>query len=69
VSGTSSTVEINLGADINSILEINDIRGRIINNAGVALDTEGKKSRSRTGSGGAAISISNVNGDVIVSRK
>ena len=69
VSGTSSTVEINLGADINSILEINDIRGRIINKAGVALDTEGKKSRSRIGSGGAVISVSNVNGDIIVSRK
>jgi hypothetical protein len=69
VDGTNNTVEINLGANINSILEINDIRGRIINKAGVALDTEGKKSRSRIGSGGAAISVSNVNGDVIVSRK
>lgn len=69
VSGANSSVEIGLGADINSILEINDIRGKIINNAGVMLDTEGKKIRSRVGSGGAAISISNVNGDVIVSRK
>jgi hypothetical protein len=69
VDGTNNTIEINLGADINSILEINNIRGRIINKAGVALDTESKKSRSRIGSGGASISVSNVNGDVIVSRK
>jgi hypothetical protein len=68
VDGTNNTVEINLGADINSILEINDIRGRIVNNAGVALDTKGKKSRSQIGSGGAVISISNVNGDVIVTK-
>jgi hypothetical protein len=69
VNGTSGTVEIGLGADINSVLETSEIRGRIINNAGVTLAAEGKKSHSRIGSGGAAISISNINGDVIVNRK
>ena len=69
VNGTNNTVEIGLGADINSVLDITEVRGRIINNAGVTLKTEGKKSHSQIGSGGAAISISNINGDVIVSRK
>ena len=43
VDGTNSTVEINLNAGFNPVLELNDIRGRIINNADAALNTEGKK--------------------------
>lgn len=71
VNGTNNSVAVTFGAGLNSILEMSDIRGRIINKTGAALNTEGKKFRSQIGSGGngSIILISSVNGDVIVNRE
>jgi hypothetical protein len=70
VNGVNGLVELRLTRDYNADLSMRDIRGDVRNlDAGIKLDaTEKGGFRSQLGTGGAPISISSINGDVVLRR-
>lgn len=70
VDGVSGSLELRLTRDLNAELLMRDIKGEVRNlGAGLKLDnTEKGGFRSRVGAGGAPISISSINGDVVLRR-
>ena len=70
VSGVNGLVELRLTSELNADLLMRDIRGEVRDlGAGIKLDnTEKGGFRSQLGAGGTPISISSVNGDVILRR-
>jgi len=68
--GVSGLLELRLTRDLNAELLMSDIRGQIRNlGVGLKLDsTEKGGFRSQLGAGGAPISISSINGDVVLRR-
>lgn len=71
VDGINGIVELMLINNLNADLVMNDIRGEVRNSAaGVKLDSEGKNGyRAQIGTGGAPISLSGINGDVVLRRE
>lgn len=71
VDGINSSVELRLLKDLNAELKLSDVRGEIRGlGAGVRLDNTGKNSfHAQLGAGGSAISISGINGDVMLRRE
>lgn len=71
VDGINSSVELRLLTDLNAELNLSDVRGQVRGlGAGVRLDHTGKNSfHARLGAGGSAISISGINGDVMLRRE
>ena len=70
VDGVSGLLELRLTRDLNAELLIRDIHGQVRNlGAGVKLNgTEKDGFRAQLGAGGAPISISSINGDVVLRR-
>lgn len=70
VDGVSGLLELRLTRDLNAELLMSDIHGQVRNlGAGLKLDsTEKGGFRSQLGAGGAPISISSINGDVVLRR-
>jgi len=70
VDGVSGHLELRLTRDFNAELLIRDIHGQVRNlSAGLKLDgTEKDGFRAQVGAGGAPISISSINGDVVLRR-
>lgn len=70
VDGVSGSLELRLTRDLNAELSMRDIKGEVRNlGAGLKLDsTEKGGFRSQVGAGGAPISISSINGDVVLRR-
>ena len=70
VDGVNGLVELRLARDLNAELSMHDIRGEVRNlGAGLKLDSTEKGSfHSHLGAGGAPISISSINGDVVLRR-
>ena len=70
VNGVNGLVELRLTRDLNADLLMRDIRGEVRNlGAGIKVDsTEKGGFRSQLGAGGAPISISSINGDVVLRR-
>lgn len=70
VDGVSGSLELRLTRDLNAELSMRDIKGEVRNlGSGLKLDATQKGSfRSQVGAGGAPISISSINGDVVLRR-
>jgi len=70
VDGVTGSLELRLTRDLNAELLMRDIKGEVRNlGAGLKLDnTEKGGFRSQVGAGGAPISISSINGDVVLRR-
>lgn len=70
VSGVNGLVELRLTRELNADLLMRDIRGEVRNlGAGIKLDGNEKGGfRSQLGAGGAPISLSSINGDVVLRR-
>ena len=70
VDGVSGSLELRLTRDLNAELSMRDIKGEVRNlGSGLKLDgTEKGGFRSQVGAGGAPISISSINGDVVLRR-
>lgn len=71
VDGINSSVELRFFKGLNADLKLNDIRGQIRSRGrNVRVDHTGKNSfHAQLGTGGSPISISSINGDVILSRE
>lgn len=71
INGVNGLVELRLIPDFNAELLMRDIRGEVRNlGVGIKLDhTEKGSFRSQLGAGGAPISISSINGDVVLRRE
>jgi hypothetical protein len=71
VDGINSSVELRFLKDLNAELKLNDIRGEIRGlGSSLRLDHTGKNSfRAQLGAGGSPISISSINGDVVLRRE
>lgn len=70
VNGVNGLVELRLTREFNADLSMRDIRGDVRNlSSGIKLDaTEKGGFHSQLGAGGAPISISSINGDVVLRR-
>jgi hypothetical protein len=70
VRGVGGIVELTLSEDLNAELEVKGIKGQVIKGTrdGVFHGTGRAELRERVGSGGAPISVSHVEGDVLIRR-
>jgi hypothetical protein len=69
IDGINSSVELRFLKDLNADLNLNDIRGEV-RGLSVRLDHTGKNSfHAQLGAGGSPISISSINGDVLLRRE